>query len=244
MGEAEPRGMDRDDPDGPVDGDTAAGSARRAMVERLQAAGTVRSPAVARAMATVPRHRFIDDAGIEAAYADNAVVVKRDHAGTAISSASQPTMVATMLELSLLGPGHRVLEVGTGTGYNAALLATIVGAEGRVTSIELDEDLAEAARHRLMDLDLDLGVGRVEVVTGDGAVGHTAGQPFDRIVITAGASAAAPAWIEQLAIGGRLVVPLVGADGIGEVSCQLKGAGGMDEIATVPCGFLPLRSGC
>ncbi len=190
-------------------------------------------------MASVPRHHFIDGVSIEEAYADNAIVVKRDDAGTAISSASQPTIVAAMLELSGLQPGHRVLEIGTGTGYNAALLATIVGVRGLVSSIELDDDLAEAARSRLSNLGLD----RVDVVTGDGAAGRPSDQPFDAVVVTTGAPRIEPAWIEQLAVGGRLVVPVVGADGIGEISCLAKRADALDEIATLPCGFLPMRPG-
>ncbi len=189
-------------------------------------------------MAAVPRHRFIDGVTVEKAYANEAIMVKRDDAGTAISSASQPTIVAAMLELSGLQPGHRVLEIGTGTGYNAALLATIVGVGGLVVSIELDEDLADAARARLSDLGLD----RVRVVTGDGAIGHPADEPFDAIVVTTGAPSVAPAWAAQLAVGGRLVVPVVGADGIGTISCLVKEADGLDEIATLPCGFLPMRS--
>jgi len=207
------------------------------MVDRLRSAGTLRSPSVAEAMTAVPRHRFIDGATIDEAYADEAIVVKRDAAGTAISSASQPTIVAAMLEMSGLSPGRSVLEIGTGTGYNAALLATIVDAGGLVVSVELDADLAEAARGRLSDLGLD----RVEVVTGDGATGHPSHQPYDAVVVTAGAPRIEPAWVDQLAVGGRLVVPVVGGDGIGTISCLVKRADGLDEIATLPCGFLPLR---
>ncbi len=251
-GEDEPGGpagdRDRGASPGP-DGDRTAEAARATMVDGLRAAGTLRSPAVAEAMATVPRHRFIDGATIEEAYANEAIVVKRDAAGAAISSASQPTIVAAMLEMSGLHsdrrpgqhpaqtPGRSVLEIGTGTGYNAALLATIVGADGPVVSVELDDDLAEAARGRLSGLGLD----RVEVVTGDGAAGHPSHQPYDAVVVTAGAPRIEPAWVDQLAVGGRLVVPVVGDDGIGTISCLVKRADGLDEIATLPCGFLPLR---
>lgn len=242
----------QDEPDGPAqaqnrdrdrgasarpNGDRTAEAARAAMVDGLQRAGTLRSPAVAEAMGTVPRHRFIDGATIEEAYANEAIVVKWDAAGTAISSASQPTIVAAMLEMSGLSRGRSVLEIGTGTGYNAALLATIVGADGLVVSVELDDDLAEAARGRLSGLGLD----RVEVVTGDGAAGHPSHQPYDAVVVTAGAPRIEPAWVDQLAVGGRLVVPVVGGDGIGTISCLVRRADGLDEIATLPCGFLPLR---
>ncbi len=218
--------------------------ARSAMVSHLRAAGVVRSPAVAAALAAVPRHRFIEGAGAEAAYADKAVTVKTTDDGVPISSVSQPTMVATMLELCRLAPGHRVLEIGTGSGYNAALLATIVGVAGRdgdgggVVSVELDADLAAGARNRLHQL----GVVGVRVVTGDGAAGHAPGAPYDRVIVTAGAHAIAAAWDDQLRVGGRLVVPIVDAEGIGVVRCLVKGPTDFEELTRVPCGFLTMRT--
>lgn len=241
---------DRAYQDADVDADRAR-SGRVGMVERLLAAGTIRTDSVADAMTAIPRHRFIADSTIDAAYADDAVIVKRDHAGTAISSASQPTMVAAMLELCQLEPGHRVLEIGTGTGYNAALLAHLVGPDGLVVSIELEADLAEAARGRLDHLagepgppagDLAGGLAEIVVVTGDAVVGHDTNVPYDRVIATTGAPGIAPAWIGQLCVGGRLVVPVVGADGIGSVTCQVKGPEGLTEVASLPCGFLPMRS--
>lgn len=215
-------------------------AARAAMVAKLRADGALTSPAVAEAMASVPRHAFIDveSLTIEQAYADEAVIVKRDDQGVSISSASQPTMVARMLDLAELAPGQHLLEIGTGTGYNAALLATIVGSDGRVVSVELDPDLAASARARLEHQGLD----GVEVVVGDGAAGHPHRQPYDRVVVTTGAPAVSPAWIDQLRIGGRLVVPVVGADGIGSVRCLVTGRDGVEETARIPCGFLPMRS--
>lgn len=207
------------------------------MVERLQSSGVIRTPAVATALETVPRHRFIDGASVETAYADEAVVTKTDPNGTAMSSASQPTIVAAMLEMSELQAGHRVMEIGTGTGYNAALLATLVGPTGLVVSIELEDDLATAARRRLTDE----GFGSVNVITGDGNDGEPSLAPYDRVVVTTGAPAVAEAWTEQLRDGGRLVVPVVGADGIGAISCLVKRGPGLDELATLPCGFLPMR---
>lgn len=216
--------------------------ARAAMVARLRSAGTLSDAAVTAAMASVPRHRFIEQVSVENAYADVAVAVKADETGRPISSASQPTMVATMLELAELEPGHRVLEIGTGTGYNAALLAHIVGPTGHVVTIELEPDLADRARARLTDLGLDLDLDDVEVIVGDGAVGHPAGAPFDRVMVTAGAAEPAEPWSEQLRPGGRLVVPVVGADGIGVVQCLVRQPSGLVEVARVPCGFLPMRS--
>ena len=208
------------------------------MIARLRLEGALRTPVVQRALETVPRHRFVEAVSPEMAYADIAVTVKTNEAGTAISSASQPTIVAAMLELSDLGPGHGVLEIGTGTGYNAALLASIVGAEGRVVTVELDDDLAVAARERLHELDF----ADVEVVTGDGAAGHLQGAPYDRIIVTTGAPRIAGAWVDQLRDGGRLVVPVVNSDGVGKIHCLVRQGAGLEEVTSMPCGFLPMRT--
>lgn len=212
--------------------------ARAAMVDRLRAVGSVASSTVERALMTVPRHDYVDGTSPEDAYAETAIMVKHAPDGTAISSASQPAIVAAMLELSDLEPGHRVLEVGTGTGYNATLLATIVGPTGRVVSIELEDDLAEAARQRLQNQ----GLLQVKVVNGNGALGHAEGSPFDRIVVTTGATEVATAWHEQLQDGGRLVVPVVDPEGIGTIRCLVKQNGALKEVSSMPCGFLPMRS--
>lgn len=238
---------DGEQDDGADQGTDGPRAGRLAMVERLLLAGVVRTDSVAAAMTSIPRHRFIADSTIDEAYADHAVIVKRDRAGTAISSASQPTMVGAMLELCQLEPGHRVLEIGTGTGYNAALLAHLVGPDGLVVSVELEADLAEAARHRLGRLAPDLGpragdLADIVVVTGDAVVGHAAEATYDRVIATTGAPGIAPAWIDQLGDGGRLVVPVVDANGIGAVTCQVKGPDGLVEVASLPCGFLPMRS--
>ena len=212
--------------------------ARAVMVERLRSKGVLHTAAVEAAMAAVPRHEFIDGADAETAYADRAVTVKTVADGTAISSASQPTIVACMLELSQLAPGHRVLEIGTGTGYNAALLASVVGAEGHVVTIELDDDLAVTAERRLGQHGFD----RVSVVVGDGVDGNPPAAPYDVVIVTTGAPSIAEAWVDQLRPGGRLVVPLVGPDGIGSIHCLVRDEGGLTEIARLPCGFLPMRT--
>ncbi len=211
--------------------------ARAAMIAQLRSEGTLQTPIVEEALEAVPRHRFIEAVSTEAAYADIAVTVKTNDAGTAISSASQPTIVAAMLELSDLRPGHRVLEIGTGTGYNAALLASIVGPEGRVVTVELDDYLAAAARERLHLLDF----AQVEVVNSDGAAGHPRGAPYDRIIVTTGAQKIEEVWGDQLHDGGRLVVPVVDSHAVGEIHCLVKQAAGLEEITSMPCGFLPMR---
>jgi protein-L-isoaspartate(D-aspartate) O-methyltransferase len=138
-----------------------------------------------------------------------------------------------MLESLAVAPGQRVLEIGTGTGYNAALLAVLVGAGGRVVTVELEADLAaRAARGVTPD---------VEVVAGDGRLGYPPAAPYDRIVVTAGAGRVLPAWEEQLADGGRLVVPIVDAGGVGSVVVFDKVEGQLIAGADIPCAFLPLR---
>ena len=123
-----------------------AAARRSAMVDRLRRSRVVQTEPVERALRAVPRHTFLPQMPLKVAYADHAVPVKHGGGGAAISSASQPTMVASMLEDLEVAQGHRVLEVGTGTGYNAALLSVLVGATGRVVSVELEDDLARQRR--------------------------------------------------------------------------------------------------
>lgn len=213
-------------------------SARRHMVARLRRTGVIVDPAVEAAMLEVPRHRFVPHIGSRAAYLDEAVMVKHASNGVPISSLSQPTIVATMLERLRAAPGHRVLEVGTGTGYNAALLSVLTGPEGSVVSIELEPDLAAAADATLQAT----GYGRVEVLVGDGREGYAPGAPYDRVIVTTGARTVAQAWIGQLARAGRLVVPLVDHRGVGLVVVLEEVDGELVHTTDAPCGFIPLRN--
>jgi protein-L-isoaspartate(D-aspartate) O-methyltransferase len=176
---------------------------RDALVDRLRARGAVRSPQVEAAMRTVPRHLFIPEVSVADAYADTQVVTKTDAAGKALSSVSHPGVVAGMLEQLDVHPGHRVLEIGSG-GYNAALLAHLVGSRGQVTTLDIDPDVTARAQQRLAAAGCD----QVRVITRDGEHGHPEGAPYDRITVTAGAWDLPPAWFDQLAADGRLVVPL------------------------------------
>lgn len=160
----------------------------------------------------VPLRRGDDpDGWLDLAYADDAVITQVDDGrpvgpgllGREISSsASQPRVVAQMLAALDVAPGMTVLEIGTGTGYNAALLAHRVGAEN-VTTVEIDPQLATAAAGSLRDA----GYGGVTCVTGDGALGHPERAPYDRIIATACVYRPPFAWIEQLRPGGRLLTP-------------------------------------
>lgn len=174
------------------------------MVSELRDWGTIHSESVAQAVGTVPRHLFAPDEPLEAAYAPNqALVTKRDHQGLATSSLSAAHIQVTMLEQAQLKPGMRVLEVGSG-GCNAAMIAELVGESGSVVSLDIDPDIVESARGYLDAA----GYERVAVVLGDAEYGYESGALYDRIIVTAGAWDIPPAWWEQLAPGGRIVVPL------------------------------------
>jgi protein-L-isoaspartate(D-aspartate) O-methyltransferase len=209
------------------------------LVERvsrnMEANGDSLPEHVAAAFRAVPRHLFVPNVPLEQAYLDQAIVIK-DERGMPTSSSSQPTVVAVMLSQLDLREGQRVLEVGAGSGYNAALMARIVGDRGRVVTIDLDEELAASARVKLKAA----GAGSVEVVVGDGAQGWPAGAPYDRIVVTAAVWDVPSAWRAQLVDDGRIVLPLIvhGA----QACVALERAG--DHLETVSirqCGFMPLR---
>lgn len=155
-------------------------------------------------MRTVPRERFLPGISLEEAYKEGIVTTHRDNDGTILSCTSWPACVAGMLEQLDVRPGHRVLEIGAGTGINAALLAHLVGPDGQVTTIDILPDAADRARRHLADAGYDT----VRVITGDGGLGYAPGAPYDRIIITAGAWDVYPAWTEQAAPDARLVVPL------------------------------------
>jgi len=134
----------------------------------------------------------------------NQALVTAVNLSTPTSSTSQPSLVAGMLELSDLHPGMRVLEIGTGTGYNAALLAEILGSAANVCTIEFQEDVARRARDYLADE----GYGDVKVVCRDGFFGAPEAAPFDRIMATVGCSDLSPHWLDQLDEDGFLLIPL------------------------------------
>jgi len=196
--------------------------------------GTVTRPRVEAALRSVPRHLFLPEVAMGVAYSDEALVLKWDQ-GAAVSSISQPTMVASMLEMLDVDPGARILEVGTGSGYNAALLQELAGAEGLVVTVEIDPQLGELARIRLRSA----GYEHVEVHTADGRLGWPPSAPFDRIAITASCAAPEPSWTEQLRVGGRMVVPL--SEELRAVAYYKTGSGGLERLRSCPAVFIPLR---
>jgi len=179
-------------------------AARARMASELRQHGHALSPLVQDAFATVPRHVFVPEIGPAAAYRDEALVIKCGPDGLPVSSSSQPAMMAIMLDQLGLQRGHRVLEIGTGSGYNAAVMSAVVGPDGEVVTMDIDPQLVARARASL----LAAGAKAVTVRCADGGYGDPDGAPYDRVIVTAGAWDIAPAWLGQLAPGGRLVLPL------------------------------------
>ncbi|MCC7358096.1 MAG: methyltransferase domain-containing protein [Anaerolineales bacterium] len=220
------------------------GDLRAALIQALYRNGSLHDARVAEAFRAVPRHVFLPDVTPEAAYQDEAIPTKYAPDGThAISSSSQPSIMAIMLEQLDVQPGQRLLEIGAGTGYNAALLAFLAGPHGQVTTLDLDEDVVAAAREHLAAA----GFGEVAAITADGAEGFPPGAPYDGIILTVGAWDVAPAWHSQLRPGGRLVLPLEIASGAQKSAALVKPAAPeasgrwFISEALRNCGFMPLR---
>jgi protein-L-isoaspartate(D-aspartate) O-methyltransferase len=197
------------------------------VTEQLEARG-IRDPRVLAAMRLVPRHLFVAPALRERAYDDTPLPIGEHQ------TISQPYMVALMSEALALAPGERVLEVGTGSGYQAAVLAEL-GA--RVVSLERLPGLARRAREVLGALAY---LDRVTVEVADGTLGWPVGAPYDAIVVTAGAPEIPRPLVEQLAARGRLLLPM------GEAELQTlvrlrRGAGGLAEEYLGECRFVKLR---
>lgn len=189
------------------------------------------------ALHAVPRHLFLPGLPFEQVYAGEAIVTRHGPDGLPISSCSEPAIVVTMLRQLDPQPGDRVLEIGAGTGWNAALLAFLVGESGAVTTIDLDEDIVCNARANLHAA----GFGRVRVVEGDGWLGHPGGAPYDRIEATVGVWDLSSRWIAQLREGGVLVVPLWLRAGIQASVAFRRDGAHLKSVSIEPCGFMRLR---
>lgn len=215
-----------------------SGQLRRALVETLTSSGQLRSTPVLRAFAAVRRELFVPEIaasrGLAAVYAD-AALVTRECDGHPTSSSSQPGVMAAMLEALAVRPGQRVLEIGLGTGYNAALLARLVGRHGQVTSVDIDAALVAKAGGALRACGA-----AVTTVVGDGRAGSADGGPYDRIIVTASSDVVPLAWWEQLAPGGVLVLPLR-LDAVQAVVALVRTEQGFRATAVIPGGFMPLR---
>ncbi len=201
--------------------------ARQTMVARQLQRRDITDPRVLIAMGTVPRHRFVPEALASQAYGDYPLPIG---SGQTIS---QPYIVALMTQWAEVHPGDRVLEVGTGSGYQAAVLAELTD---RVFSIELLPELAHQAAARLKAL----GYNQVRVKTGDGYQGWPEEAPFDAIVVTAAAPRMPEALVTQLKEGGRLVIPLEDPYGGQTLVRFRKVQGKLREESSLPVRFVPL----
>lgn len=214
-----------------------SGAVRQRMVEKLSASG-IRDAGVLAAMAGVERHRFVDSALANQAYEDTSLPIGLGQ------TISKPSVVARMAELLRNGnPGKmgRVLEIGTGCGYQAAVLSSLAS---EVYSIERLRGLHEKARANLRNLFLP----NVHLLFGDGMLGFPSGAPYAGIIAAAGGEAIPPAWLDQLAVGGRLVAP-VSAAASGQAAAEQvlmvvdKTPRGLRHTALEAVHFVPLKSG-
>ncbi len=205
------------------------GPARERMVQRQLRRRGISDTRVLEAMGRVPREAFVPPELEQHAYDDAALPIGDGQ------TISQPYIVAAMCELLSLGGTERVLDVGTGSGYAAAVLDELAAS---VVSVEVVPALAERARHALEAT----GHGRVEVRVGDGRLGAPDRSPFDAIAVAAATADVPRALYEQLALGGRLVVPL-GGQGAQHLVRLLKTPEGIVETTSVACRFVPLVHG-
>jgi protein-L-isoaspartate(D-aspartate) O-methyltransferase len=206
---------------------------RARMVQRLAAQG-IRDERVLSAMASVPRHAFVDTALVNQAYEDTSLPIGLGQ------TISKPSVVARMIELLLAGAASgrlgRVLEIGTGCGYQAAVLSVVAS---EVYSVERLRGLHEKARENLRPFRL----ANVHLLFGDGMVGYARGAPYAGIIAAAGGEAVPAAWCEQLAVGGRIVAPTLMPGGRQALVVVEKTATGLQQSVLEPVHFVPLKSG-
>ncbi len=213
--------------------DSAAVRAR--MVQKL-AAGGITSAAVLQAMGTVERHRFVDSALVNQAYEDTSLPIGLGQ------TISKPNVVARMCELLLGAEGARtdglgrVLEIGTGCGYQAAVLSHLAR---EVYTLERLRGLHDKARNNLRPFRL----ANVHLLFGDGMLGYAKGAPYAAIIAAAGGDAVPQAWCDQLAVGGRLVAPMALAGGQQMLLVIDKTPHGLKQSVLEPVHFVPLKSG-
>jgi protein-L-isoaspartate(D-aspartate) O-methyltransferase len=219
------------------DSDSAAAASPQSLVEAMRRHGDGFDPRVLDAFLEVPRALFLPGVPLEQVYQDEAIILKRESDGTAVSSSSQPSMMALMIDQMRLQKGHNVLEIGTGSGYNAAIMTVLVEPGGHVTTIEVDPQLAEHARDALQRARMS----RVLVVEGDGAAGYAPRASYDRILATAGIWEVPPAWVKQLKPRGMIVAPLWFESGQYSAAFQLQPDGTLYSQRNLPCGFVHLR---
>ncbi len=202
------------------------------MVAKLQAQG-LQHPGLVQAMETVERHRFVDTGLVNQAYEDTSLPIGEGQ------TISKPNVVARMIELLCAGRTERlgrVLEIGTGCGYQAAVLCQIAQ---EVYSMERLRGLHERARSNVRGM----GLGNLHLIFGDGMPGYPKGAPYAGIIAAAGGESIPAAWVEQLAVGGRLVAPAVTAQGRQQLVVMEKTAQGVQQQTLEAVWFVPLKSG-
>ena len=197
---------------------------RRKLVELLKSRG-LNSKTVLDALLKVPRHKFVPASHRNLAYEDRALPIAHEQ------TISQPYIVGYMTEAAEIAPGDRVLEIGTGSGYQAAVLAELAK---EVYSIEIIPSLADSARSLLSEL----GYKNVQVKAGNGYLGWPEHAPFDAIIVTAAPDAVPQALVDQLAVGGTMVVPV--GSGFQQMVIITKRESGVVERRTIPVAFVPM----
>ncbi|MGC8552791.1 MAG: protein-L-isoaspartate(D-aspartate) O-methyltransferase [Phycisphaerae bacterium] len=200
---------------------------RHAMLREQIIARGITNARIVRAMARLPRELFLADALIDEAYSDGALPSMDGQ------TISQPYIVALMTDRLRIEPNHRVLEIGTGTGYQTALLAML---SQRVCTIECHTGLAACARDRLDRLNIK----NIEYHVGDGALGWPDGGPFDRIIVSAATERPAAPWISQLRAGGILIAPIGRAGDVQTLTLFRRGGFGLTSQPIIQCRFVPL----
>lgn len=217
---------------------SASDAGHQAMVDRMARLGVLAGPRLEAAFRAVPRAWFLPEADPVGVLDEHRAVPTRLGAfGQATSSSSSPVIMSLMLAALDVGPGQRVLEVGAGTGYNAALLAELVGETGSVTTIDIDPGVVADARRNLGAA----GRAHVDVRCGDGWEGVDDRAPFDRIIVTASVGDLSPTWLAQLTDPGVLVAPIWLTDGY-EVAAGFRRSGRRLHAGdAVPCMFMGLR---
>ena len=212
-----------------------AGELHNRLVQELVRQGAIASPSVRQAFEEVPRHLFVQRVDVATAYSDQPIFIRWEE-GIPTRSSSQPKMMALMMEQLGLQSGNRVLEIGAGTGYNAAILAHVAGENGSVITMDIDQDIVDEAAANLSGA----GYGQVKVICGDGFEGFPEGGPYDRISVTVGAYDVSPHWVDQLREGGVIVVPLWFRGFSLSVALEKRHAE-LRGLSATPCLFIPLR---